>query len=40
MLEGYLAFARGESGDAGEQAVPTDLRQLLECSRTPSARAM
>ena len=30
MLEGYLAFARGESGDAGEQAVPTDLRQLLE----------
>jgi len=27
MLEGYLAFARG---DAGEQAVETDLRQLLE----------
>ncbi|WP_230531622.1 ATP-binding protein [Microvirga roseola] len=27
MLEGYLAFARG---DAGEQAVQTDLRQLLE----------
>lgn len=27
MLEGYLAFARG---DAGEQAVATDLRGLLE----------
>ena len=27
MLEGYLAFARG---DAGEQAVTTDLRPLLE----------
>jgi two-component system osmolarity sensor histidine kinase EnvZ len=27
MLEGYLAFARG---DAGEQAVETDLRQLLQ----------
>jgi two-component system osmolarity sensor histidine kinase EnvZ len=27
MLEGYLAFARG---DAGEQAVQTDLRHLLE----------
>ena len=27
MLEGYLAFARG---DAGEQAVTTDLRALLE----------
>ena len=27
MLEGYLAFARG---DAGEQAVTTDLRTLLE----------
>ena len=27
MLEGYLAFARG---DAGEQAVATDLRALLE----------
>ena len=27
MLEGYLAFARG---DAGEQAVKTDLRPLLE----------
>lgn len=27
MLEGYLAFARG---DAGEQAVETDLRLLLE----------
>jgi two-component system osmolarity sensor histidine kinase EnvZ len=30
MLEGYLAFARGEGGDAGEQAVATDLRPLLE----------
>jgi two-component system, OmpR family, osmolarity sensor histidine kinase EnvZ len=27
MLEGYLAFARG---DAGEQAITTDLRSLLE----------
>jgi two-component system, OmpR family, osmolarity sensor histidine kinase EnvZ len=27
MLEGYLAFARG---DAGEQAVPTDIRSLLD----------
>ncbi len=27
MLEGYLAFARG---DSGEQAVPTDLRALLD----------
>ncbi|HMB09135.1 MAG TPA: ATP-binding protein [Saliniramus sp.] len=26
MLEGYLAFARG---DSGEQAAPTDLRELL-----------
>jgi two-component system osmolarity sensor histidine kinase EnvZ len=37
MLEGYLAFARG---DTGEQAVTTDLRQLLEEVRpTRSGRA-
>jgi len=37
MLEGYLAFARG---DAGEQAVTTDLRTLLEELQTDrSARA-
>jgi two-component system, OmpR family, osmolarity sensor histidine kinase EnvZ len=35
MLEGYLAFARGASG---EQAVPTDLRQLLEEVQTDSER--
>jgi two-component system osmolarity sensor histidine kinase EnvZ len=35
MLEGYLAFARG---DAGEQAVTTDLRSLLEELRTDAER--
>ncbi len=35
MLEGYLAFARG---DAGEQAVETDLRQLLEEVQTDAER--
>ena len=35
MLEGYLAFARGASG---EQAVPTDLRQLLEEVQTDAER--
>lgn len=35
MLEGYLAFARG---DSGEQAVPTDLKLLLEEIRLDSER--
>jgi two-component system osmolarity sensor histidine kinase EnvZ len=35
MLEGYLAFARG---DAGEQAVETDLRVLLEELRSDAER--
>ena len=35
MLEGYLAFARG---DAGEQAVTTDLRTLLEELRADAER--
>jgi two-component system osmolarity sensor histidine kinase EnvZ len=35
MLEGYLAFARG---DAGEQAVATDLRTLLEELRVDAER--
>jgi two-component system, OmpR family, osmolarity sensor histidine kinase EnvZ len=35
MLEGYLAFARG---DAGEQAVGTDLRVLLEELRSDAER--
>ena len=35
MLEGYLAFARG---DAGEQAVKTDLRALLEELRLDAER--
>jgi len=35
MLEGYLAFARG---DAGEQAVTTDLRALLEELRSDAER--
>ena len=35
MLEGYLAFARG---DAGEQAAPTDLRALLEELQTDAER--
>jgi two-component system osmolarity sensor histidine kinase EnvZ len=35
MLEGYLAFARG---DAGEQAVTTDLRTLLEELQTDAER--
>ena len=35
MLEGYLAFARG---DAGEQAVGTDLRELLEELRSDAER--
>jgi two-component system osmolarity sensor histidine kinase EnvZ len=35
MLEGYLAFARG---DAGEQAVTTDLRTLLEDLRADAER--
>jgi two-component system, OmpR family, osmolarity sensor histidine kinase EnvZ len=35
MLEGYLAFARG---DAGEQAVTTDLRSLLEELQTDAER--
>jgi two-component system osmolarity sensor histidine kinase EnvZ len=35
MLEGYLAFARG---DSGEQAAPTDLRTLLEDLRTDVER--
>ncbi len=35
MLEGYLAFARG---DAGEQAVTTDLRTLLEELRGDAER--
>jgi two-component system osmolarity sensor histidine kinase EnvZ len=35
MLEGYLAFARG---DAGEQAVATDLRTLLEDLRADAER--
>jgi two-component system, OmpR family, osmolarity sensor histidine kinase EnvZ len=35
MLEGYLAFARG---DAGEQAVLTDLRTLLEELRGDAER--
>ncbi|MBA2512937.1 MAG: HAMP domain-containing protein [Solirubrobacterales bacterium] len=35
MLEGYLAFARG---DAGEQAVTTDLRSLLDELRSDAER--
>jgi two-component system osmolarity sensor histidine kinase EnvZ len=35
MLEGYLAFARG---DAGEQAVTTDLKTLLEDLRGDAER--
>src|SRR5215204_3873520 len=35
MLEGYLAFARG---DAGEQAVATDLRSLLQELQTDAER--
>jgi two-component system osmolarity sensor histidine kinase EnvZ len=35
MLEGYLAFARG---DAGEQAVATDLRTLLEDLKSDAER--
>ncbi|MGV6872904.1 ATP-binding protein [Pseudochelatococcus sp. B33] len=35
MLEAYLAFARG---DAGEQAVPTDIRAMLETLRADHAR--
>jgi two-component system osmolarity sensor histidine kinase EnvZ len=35
MLEGYLAFARG---DPGEQAVPADLRALLEELRSDAER--
>jgi two-component system osmolarity sensor histidine kinase EnvZ len=35
MLEGYLAFARG---DSGEQAVPTDLRGLLGEIRADAER--
>jgi len=35
MLEGYLAFARG---DAGEQAVMTDLRELLGGLQTDAER--
>jgi two-component system osmolarity sensor histidine kinase EnvZ len=35
MLEGYLAFARG---DMGEQAVTTDLRSLLEELQTDAER--
>src|SRR5918993_295383 len=35
MLEGYLAFARG---DAGEQAVTTDLRGLLEELKSDAER--
>jgi two-component system, OmpR family, osmolarity sensor histidine kinase EnvZ len=35
MLEGYLAFARG---DAGEQAVATDLRELLGGLQTDAER--
>ncbi|MCB8821573.1 HAMP domain-containing protein [Microvirga rosea] len=35
MLEGYLAFARG---DTGEQAVATDLRPLLEDLQTDAER--
>jgi two-component system osmolarity sensor histidine kinase EnvZ len=35
MLEGYLAFARG---DAGEQAVSTDLRALLQEVQTDAER--
>lgn len=35
MLEGYLAFARG---DAGEQAAETDLKTLLEEIRADSER--
>ncbi|MFE1602599.1 ATP-binding protein [Methylobacterium sp. ID0610] len=35
MLEAYLAFARG---DSGEQAVPVDLRALLEDLRTDVER--
>jgi two-component system osmolarity sensor histidine kinase EnvZ len=35
MLEGYLAFARG---DMGEQAVATDLRQLLEEAQSDAER--
>ncbi|KLK93729.1 ATPase [Microvirga vignae] len=38
MLEGYLAFARGEGGDAGEQASETDLRQLLEEAQSDAER--
>ncbi|WP_262031779.1 ATP-binding protein [Microvirga sp. Mcv34] len=38
MLEGYLAFARGDGGDAGEQAVATDLRQLLEEAQSDAER--
>ncbi|WP_245513028.1 ATP-binding protein [Enterovirga rhinocerotis] len=36
MLEGYLAFARG---DTGEAAVPTDLRPLLEELKADAERA-
>ncbi len=35
MLEGYLAFARG---DSGEQAVASDLRTLFEDLRTDAER--
>lgn len=35
MLEGYLAFARG---DAGEQAVATDLREMLGGLQTDAQR--
>jgi len=35
MLEAYLAFARGDSGEA---AVPTDMRALLEDLRTDVER--
>ncbi len=38
MLEGYLAFARGEGGDAGETACETDLRQLLEEAQSDAER--
>ena len=35
MLEDYLAFARG---DSGEQAAPTDMAQLLETLRAEAER--
>ena len=38
MLEGYLAFARGDGGDAGEQAGEADLRQLLEEVKSDAER--